>query len=61
MAYYEAVSKLPDERLRRIFRRAWQEGETPQQAAISLGYEWTPALERQVERMIKKIEKEMLT
>lgn len=61
MAYYEAVSKLPDKRLQRIFRRAWQEGEAPQQAAISLGYEWTSALERQVERMIKKIEKEMLT
>jgi len=60
MAYYEAVSQLPDERLRRIFRRAWEEGEAPQQAAINLGYEWTSALERQVERMIKKIEKEML-
>lgn len=60
VAYYDAVSKLPDERLRRIFRRAWEEGETPQQAAISLGYEWTSALERQVERARKKIEEEML-
>ena len=60
MAYYEAVSELPDERLRRIFRRAWEEGETPQQAAIKLGCEWTSALERQVERMTKKIKK-MLT
>ena len=60
VAYYEAVSELPDERLRRIFRRAWEEGETPQQAAIKLGCEWTSALERQVERMTKKIKK-MLT
>jgi len=61
MAYYEAVSKLSDERMRRIFRLSWEEGETPQKATVSLGYEWTSALQRQVERMIKKIEKEMLT
>ncbi len=61
LAYYEAVSKLPDERMRRIFRRVWEEGETPQQAAIKLGYPWTSASERQVERMIKEIYKEMLS
>jgi len=60
MCYYEAVSKLPDY-MQPIFRRVWEEGETPQQAAINLGYEWTSALERQVERMIKKIHKEMLS
>jgi hypothetical protein len=58
--YYEAVSRLPED-MQPIFRRAWEEGEAPQQAAINLGYEWTSALERQVERMIKKIEREMLS
>jgi len=58
--YYEAVSRLPED-MQPIFRRAWEEGEAPQQAAINLGYEWTSALERQVERLIKKIEREMLS
>jgi len=58
--YSEAVSKLPQD-IRPIFRRVWEEGETPKQAAISLGHEWTSALERKMERMIKKICEEMLS
>lgn len=58
--YSEAVSKLPQD-IQPIFRRVWDEGETPRQAAISLGYEWTSALERKIERMIKKTYKEMLS
>jgi hypothetical protein len=57
-SYYEAITTLP-EIMQLIFKRVWEEGETPQQAAIKLGREWTGALERQVERMIKKIKKEM--
>jgi hypothetical protein len=57
--YYEAVSKLPKE-MQLIFRRVLEEGETPKQAAMSLGYEWTSAVERKVERMKKKIYEEML-
>ena len=59
-SYYEVISSLPED-IQPIFQRAWEEGETPQQAAINLGYKWTSALERQVERMIKKIHKEMLS
>jgi hypothetical protein len=59
-AYYEAVLKLPEE-MQPVFRRVLEEGETPQQATIKLGCEWTSALERQVERMIRKIQKEMLS
>jgi hypothetical protein len=58
--YYEAVSELPEE-MEPIFRRVWEEGETPKQAALSLGYQWTSALERKAERMIKKIFEEMIS
>ena len=58
--YSEAVSKLPQD-MQPIFRRVWEKGETPKQAAINLGYEWTSALERKVERMIKKVYEEMLS
>jgi hypothetical protein len=58
-SYYEAVSSLPED-MQPLFRRVWEEGETPQQAAINLGYQWTSALERQVQRMIKKVREEML-
>lgn len=57
--YYEAVSHLPED-MQPIFRRAWEEGETLKQAAINLRYEWTSALERKTQRMIKKIYEEML-
>ena len=58
--YYEAISSLPKD-MQRIFQRAWEEGEEPKQAAINLGYQWTPALERQIERMKKKIYEKMLS
>jgi len=58
--YYEAVSRLPQD-MQPIFRRVWEEGETPKQAAINLRYEWTSALERKTQRMIKKIWQEMLS
>jgi hypothetical protein len=58
--YYEAVSHLPED-MQPIFRRAWEEGETLKQAAINLGYQWAPALERKIQRMIKKIYEEMLS
>lgn len=57
--YYEAVSHLP-EGMQPIFRRVWEEGETPKQAAINLGHEWTSALERKIERMKNKIYEEIL-
>ncbi|MBA7664561.1 hypothetical protein ES703_72622 [subsurface metagenome] len=59
-SYYEAVSSLP-ENMQPIFRRALEEGETPKEAAINLGYQWTSASERKAERMIKKIYEEMLS
>jgi hypothetical protein len=56
--YHEAVSELPED-MQPIFRRVWEEGETSKQAALNLGYDWTSTLERQVERMIRKIRSKM--
>lgn len=56
--YCEAVSDLPQD-MQPLFRRVWEEGETPKQAALNLGYDWTSTLERQVERMIRKIRSKM--
>jgi len=56
--YYEAVLELPED-VQPIFRRVWEEGETLKQAALNLGYDWTSTLERQVERMIRKIRSKM--
>jgi len=56
--YCEAVLELPED-VQPIFRRVWEEGETLKQAALNLGYDWTPTLERQVERMIRKIRSKM--
>ena len=58
--YYEVILELP-EGMQPIFRRVWEEGETPKQAAINLRYEWTSALERKTQRMIKKFYQEMLS
>ena len=57
-SYYEAISTLPED-IQPIFRRVWEKGETPKEAAVNLGRQWTPALERQVERMTKKIRDQM--
>ena len=57
--YLEAVSQLPAD-MQPIFRMILKTGRTPKEAAISLGREWTPALERQAQRMKRKIIKKML-
>jgi hypothetical protein len=42
-SYYEAISTLPED-IQPIFRRVWEKGETPKEAAVNLGRQWTPAL-----------------
>ena len=57
--YYEAVSKLPKD-MQPVFRRVWEKGESPREAATSLGYKWNTALERRLERWGEQIRCEML-
>lgn len=58
-AYYSAVSRLPAD-MQPVFRRIIEKNESPKQAALNLGFNWTAALERRLERMKNKIYKEML-
>lgn len=58
-AYYSAVSTLPAD-MQSVFRRLIDMSESPKQAALNLGFKWTTALERRLERMREKIYKEML-
>jgi len=58
-AYHSAVSTLPKD-MQPVFRRVIERNESPKQAALNLGFKWTTALERRLERMKEKIYKEML-
>ncbi len=57
--YNEAISSLPNEG-QQIFKRILDTGEPFKKAAINLGYTWTPALERRLERMKKRISEQIL-
>lgn len=57
--YYTAVSRLPAD-MQPVFRRVIEKNETPKQAALNLGFTWTPTLERRLLRMKKKIYEEMV-